>query len=97
MNNGVDNIHACCVHKRWTMSVKSAFPTEIRTNTQVWTEHMDCYHALRNKSNRALFKVSRSQGETESVMKLLDDILGEDTKDHGTEEVMSFGPLPVHF
>jgi zinc finger SWIM domain-containing protein 3 len=79
------------------MSVKSAFPTEIRTNTQVWSEQMDHYHALHNKSNHALFKVSRSQGETERVMKVLDDILSEDKEDHGTEEATSFGPLPAHF
>nr|TKW16441.1 hypothetical protein SEVIR_5G300000v2 [Setaria viridis] len=46
----------------WTMNAKSAFPTEMRTNTHVWTEQMDRYHSLRSKGNRALFKVSRSQG-----------------------------------
>jgi zinc finger SWIM domain-containing protein 3 len=58
---------------------------------------MDRYHALRNKGNRALFKVSRSEAETERVMKLLDEILKEDPQDNGIDEQTSFGPLPAHF
>jgi zinc finger SWIM domain-containing protein 3 len=60
---------------------------------------MNRYHALHNKSNRALFKVSRNQVKTERVMKLLDEILNEDPEEeeHETEEGMSFGPLPAHF
>jgi zinc finger SWIM domain-containing protein 3 len=58
---------------------------------------MDRYHALRNKGNRALFKVSRSEVETERVMKLLDEILKEDPQDNGTNGKTSFGPLPAHF
>jgi zinc finger SWIM domain-containing protein 3 len=79
------------------MNVKSAFPTQMCTNTHVWTEQMNRYHALRNKSNHALFKVSRSQLKTERLMKLLDEILNEDAEEHENEEGMSFGPLPAHF
>ncbi|CAO2204054.1 unnamed protein product [Urochloa humidicola] len=93
----IDTIPPCCVRLRWTMNAKSAFPTEMRTNTYVWTEQMDRFHALRNKGNLALFKVSRSQSETERVMKILDDILKEDVQDQATEEQTSFGPLPAHF
>uniref|UniRef100_K3ZNJ8 SWIM-type domain-containing protein n=1 Tax=Setaria italica TaxID=4555 RepID=K3ZNJ8_SETIT len=93
----IESIPPCCVYVRWTMNVKSAFPTEMRTNTHVWTEQMDRYHSLRSKGNRALFKVSRSQDETDRVMKLLDDILKEDTQEQGMEEETTFGPLPAHF
>jgi zinc finger SWIM domain-containing protein 3 len=93
----IDIVPPCCVNQRWTMNATSAFPTEMRTNTHVWTEQMDRYHALRNKGNRALFKVSRSQAETERVMKLLDEILKEHPQDNGTDEQTSFGPLPAHF
>jgi zinc finger SWIM domain-containing protein 3 len=79
------------------MNAKSAFPTQMRTNTHVWTEQMNRYHALRNKSNRALFKVSRCEVKTERVMKLLDEFLNEDPEEHETEEGTSFGPLPAHF
>ncbi|PUZ57922.1 hypothetical protein GQ55_5G468300 [Panicum hallii var. hallii] len=79
------------------MSAKSAFPTEMRTNMHVWTEEMNRFHALRNKGNRALFKVSRSQHNTKRVMKLLDDILKEDVEDNGAEEETSFEPLSAHF
>jgi zinc finger SWIM domain-containing protein 3 len=79
------------------MNAKSAFPTEMRTNTHVWTEQMDRYHSLRRKGICALFKVSKSPGETERVTKLLDDILKEDTEDACTGEETSFGPLPAHF
>jgi zinc finger SWIM domain-containing protein 3 len=58
---------------------------------------MDRYHALRNNGNRALFKASRSEVETERVMKLLDEILKEDPQDNGADEQTSFGPLPAHF
>uniref|UniRef100_K3YLN5 SWIM-type domain-containing protein n=1 Tax=Setaria italica TaxID=4555 RepID=K3YLN5_SETIT len=93
----IESIPSCCVFVRWTMNAKSAFPTEMRTNTHVWIEQMDRYHSLRSKGNRALFKVSRSQGETKRVMKLLDDILKEDTQEQGMEEETTFGPLPAHF
>lgn len=79
------------------MKAKSAFPTEIRTNTHVWTEQMDRYHALRRKSARAFFKVSRSRDKSEQLMELLDDILKEDMDVDDTEGHMSFGPLPAHF
>jgi len=93
----IASIPPCCVSLRWIMNAKSAFPTEMRMNTHVWTEQMDRFHALRNKGNQALFKVSRSQRDTDRVMKLLDDILKEDVDENGTEEETSFGPLPAHF
>ena len=93
----IASIPPCCVSLRWIMNAKSAFPTEMRTNTHVWTEQMDRFHALRNKGNQALFKVSRSQRDKDRVMKLLDDILKEDVDENGTEEETSFGPLPAHF
>jgi zinc finger SWIM domain-containing protein 3 len=93
----IESFPPCCVCVRWTMNAKSAFPTEMRTNTHVWTEQMDRYHSLRRKGIRALFKVSKSPGETERVTKLLDDILKEDTEDACTGEETSFGPLPAHF
>ena len=79
------------------MNAKSAFPTEMRTNTHVWTEQMDRFHLLRNKGNQALFKISRSQHDTDRVMKLLDVILKKGVEDNRTEEETSFGPLPAHF
>uniref|UniRef100_K4A0C0 Uncharacterized protein n=1 Tax=Setaria italica TaxID=4555 RepID=K4A0C0_SETIT len=83
----IESIPPCCVYVRWTMNAKSAFPTEMCTNTHVWTEQMDRYHSLRSKGNR----------ETERVMKLLDDILKEDAQEHGIEEETPFRPLSAYF
>ncbi|CAO2209021.1 unnamed protein product [Urochloa humidicola] len=93
----MERIPPCCVCVRWTMNAKSAFPTEMRTNTHIWTQQMDRYHSLRRKGILAIFKVSKSPVETERLMKLFDDIYKQDTPDASTGEETSFGPLPAHF
>ncbi|KAL6875596.1 hypothetical protein ACP4OV_013109 [Aristida adscensionis] len=93
----LDDIPPCCVSVRWRMEAKKAFPTELGTNTLVWSEQMERFHALRNKSNYALFKASRSETESERVMHFLDEVIARDVENTENTEASSFGPMPAHF
>jgi hypothetical protein len=60
----LETIPPCCIAGRWTKDAKKTFPTELGTNTLVWSEQMDHFHALCNKGNCAMFKASKSLVET---------------------------------
>ncbi|XP_062211569.1 protein FAR1-RELATED SEQUENCE 5-like [Phragmites australis] len=94
---GFDNIPKCCVVERWTNLAKIAFPSDRVTNTHVRSEQMARFRGLRNKANLALFKASKSEEQSERVMRFLDEVLEEGEGDDGSMEATSFGPLPAHF
>ncbi|TVU20393.1 hypothetical protein EJB05_36600, partial [Eragrostis curvula] len=96
-NNVVEEIPAFCISLRWTKEAKKAFQTELGISTQVWSEQMDRFHALRNKGNCALFKASKSEAETERVMQFFDGIMSKEIENNGSAHATSFGPLPTHF
>uniref|UniRef100_A0A0A8ZYZ1 Protein FAR1-RELATED SEQUENCE n=1 Tax=Arundo donax TaxID=35708 RepID=A0A0A8ZYZ1_ARUDO len=55
-------IPPCCMSARWTMHVKSTFPSDGGCNTQEYSEQMERYRGLRNRGNLVLFKASRTAG-----------------------------------
>ncbi|KAL6591971.1 hypothetical protein ACP70R_049663 [Stipagrostis hirtigluma subsp. patula] len=94
---GLHSFPPCCVHLRWTMQAKSAFPTDTGSNTQVWSEQMDRFRALRKKGNVALFKAARTADGTEKALQFFNGIVEEDAGDDDMAEPATFGPLPAHF
>ncbi|XP_062227321.1 protein FAR1-RELATED SEQUENCE 5-like [Phragmites australis] len=94
---GFDNIPKCCVVERWTIQAKIAFPSDRVTNTHVRSEQMARFRGLQNKANLALFKASKSEEQSERVMRFLDEVLEEGEEDDGSMEATSFGLLPAHF
>ncbi|KAL6615271.1 hypothetical protein ACP70R_037541 [Stipagrostis hirtigluma subsp. patula] len=79
------------------MEAKKAFPTELGLDMLVWSEQMNRFHALCNKGNRALFKVSRSVAETKRVMQFFNEILADYMENQQNGDAASFGRIPAHF
>jgi hypothetical protein len=93
----LETIPPCCIAGRWTKDAKKSFPTELGTNTLVWSEQMDRFHALRNKGNCAMFKASKSSVETERIMRFFNDIIAQEDCQDGNPDGMTFAPVLAHF
>jgi hypothetical protein len=90
----LETIPPCCIAGRWTKDAKKAFPTELGTNTLVWSEQMGRFHALHNKGKCAMFKASKSLVETERVMRFFNDIMAQEDCQYGSSDKTTFGPVP---
>ncbi|XP_062229986.1 protein FAR1-RELATED SEQUENCE 5-like [Phragmites australis] len=94
---GLDTIPPCCVQNRWTTVAKLAFASNRYSNTHVWSEQMDRFHDLRMKANIVLFKASRTEEQSDKVMRILDAIRDEDVENNGGMEATYSWSLPSHF
>ncbi|KAM0892909.1 hypothetical protein ACQ4PT_025458 [Festuca glaucescens] len=65
---GLISVPRCCISRRWTMLAKPAFESERKANMHDWSEWMDRYHNLRNRSNLFLFNAASSPEKSQKVM-----------------------------
>jgi zinc finger SWIM domain-containing protein 3 len=94
---GLISVPSCCISRRWTMLAKPAFESERKANMHDWSERMDRYHNLRNRSNLFLFNAASSPEKSQKVLDFLESLTPDVGEDNSENKAASFGPLPAYF
>lgn len=94
---GLISVPSCCISRRWTMLAKPAFGSERKANMHDWSERMDRYHNLRNRSNLFLFNAASSPEKSQKVLDFLESLTPDVGEDNSENKAASFGPLPAYF
>jgi hypothetical protein len=94
---GLISVPSCCISRRWTMLAKPAFESKRKANMHDWSERMDRYHNLRNRSNLFLFNAASSPEKSQKVLDFLESLTPDVGEDNSENKAASFGPLPAYF
>ncbi|CAN6218806.1 unnamed protein product [Urochloa humidicola] len=88
----VDKIPKCCVHRRWTMAAKFAFPPIRKSDMYDSCHSLQKYRELRNLSHEASFKAAQSNESYVYMKRVLNEIVGSYEPCDVQENHVRYGP-----